>query len=314
DILIGAHDWLGELVTSGIIASIDLGAKESEFTEAALAAFNYEGELYGMPYAVENVAFFYNPDLVPEPPATWDEVREISEELQSSGEAQYGFIRQEGDPYHFFPIQSAFGGYVFGTDSDGAYDPDEVGIDDEGSIESAIWLEEMVDEGLVPGGMDYDTYHSLFETGEAAMIITGPWALDRIEESGVNYEITSIPGGGQPFVGVQGFMVSAFSENQALATAFLTEFAATADVMFEIFELGGRTPAHLGALELVTDERLVAFGEVGLEGRPMPAIPEMNAVWDAWGDAVTLIMQEQVGGEEAFENAADQIRTTIAGE
>ncbi|MFW5745136.1 MAG: hypothetical protein ACOC2D_17825 [Spirochaetota bacterium] len=44
----------------------------------------------------------------------------------------------------------------------------------------------------------------------------------------------------------------------------------------------------------------------------MPAIPEMSAVWTAWGDAVTLIMQEQVGGEEAFENAAEQIRNTIA--
>lgn len=37
----------------------------------------------------------------------------------------------------------------------------------------------------------------------------------------------------------------------------------------------------------------------------MPAIPEMSAVWTAWGDAVTLIMQEQV--------AAEQIRNTIAG-
>lgn len=314
DILIGAHDWLGELVASGIVAAIDLGGKENEFTDASIAAFTYEGELYGMPYAVENVAFFYNPDLVPEPPTTWEEVREISAEIQSSGAAQYGFVRQEGDPYHFFPIQTAFGGYVFDVNPDGTYNPDAVGIDDQGSIESAIWLEQMVDEGLVPGGVDWDTYHTLFETGQAAMIITGPWALDRLDASGVNYEIANIPGGGQPFLGVQGFMVSAFSENQALATAFLTEFVATTDVMFEIYEQGGRPPAHVGALELVADERLAAFGEAGIEGLPMPAIPEMSAVWTAWGDAVTLIMQEQVGGEEAFENAAEQIRNTIAGE
>jgi maltose-binding protein MalE len=63
----------------------------------------------------------------------------------------------------------------------------------------------------------------------------------------------------------------------------------------------------------VSDERVSAFGEAGREGLPMPAIPEMSAVWSAWGDAVTLIMQEQVTGEEAFTNAAEQIRNTIAG-
>jgi arabinogalactan oligomer / maltooligosaccharide transport system substrate-binding protein len=49
DILIGAHDWLGELVASGIVAPIDLGDKVDDFTESSIAAFTYEGELYGMP-------------------------------------------------------------------------------------------------------------------------------------------------------------------------------------------------------------------------------------------------------------------------
>ena len=313
DILIGAHDWLGELVASGIVAPIDLGDKVDDFTESSIAAFTYEGELYGMPYAVENLAFVYNPELVSDVPADWAEVREVAAQLEEAGTVDYGFVRQEGDPYHFFPIQTAFGGYVFGVNPDGTYDASDVGIDNDGSIEAAVWLEEMVAEGHVPAGVDWDTYHSIFESGEAAMIITGPWALDRLNTSGVPFEIAPIPGGGKPFLGVQGFMVSAFSENPAMATAFLTEFAATTDVMFELYELGGRPPAYVDALDQVEDEQLAAFGEAGLEGLPMPAIPEMSAVWTAWGDAVTLIMQEQVGGEEAFENAAEQVRNTIAG-
>ncbi len=312
DILIGAHDWLGELVASGVVAPIDLGAARNEFTEASIAAFTYEGELYGMPYAIENVAFIYNPDLVPQVPASWEEIRALSSQLRDEGRARYGFIRQEGDPYHFFPIQTAFGGYVFAVNPDGTYDPDRVGIDDEGSLAAARWLDEMVSEGLLPGGVDWDTYHTLFETGDAAMMITGPWAIDRLNASGVNYEIAPIPGG-EPFLGVQGFMINAFSENQAVATAFLTEFVATEEIMFELFERGGRPPAHLGALAAVDDERLAAFGEAGREGLPMPAIPEMSAVWSAWGDAITLVMQEQLSGEEAFRTAARQIRETIAG-
>ncbi len=313
DILVGAHDWLGELVTSGVVAPLDLGAKVNEFTEASIAAFTYDGQLYGLPYAVENIAFFYNADMLDSAPADWDEVREVAIALENAGTVEYGFVRQEGDPYHFFPIQTAFGGYVFGVNPDGTYDADDVGIDNAGSLAAAKWLEDMVVDDHIPAGVDWDTYHTLFETGQAAMMITGPWALDRLNTSGVNYEIAPIPGGGKPFLGVQGFMVNAFSDNKALAIAFLTEFVATSDVMYEMYERDGRAPAHKAALARVSDERISAFGEAGREGLPMPAIPEMSAVWSAWGDAVTLIMQEQVTGEEAFTNAAEQIRNTIAG-
>jgi len=314
DIIVGAHDWLGELVASGIVSPISLGDKVDEFTDASIQAFTYDGQLYGMPYAVENVAFFYNPELVSSVPATWDEVLELSREIQSAGTADYGFVRQEGDPYHFFPIQTAFGGYVFGQNPDGTYDPTDVGIDAEGSIEAAEWLDTAVTDGVVPAGVDWDTYHSLFEGGQAAMIITGPWALDRLNASGVSFEIANIPGGGQPFLGVQGFMVSAFSENIPMAQAFLTEFVAQTDPMFRIYEIGGRPPAYEPALAMVENEQLAAFGEAGVVGLPMPAIPEMSAVWTSWGDAVTLVMQEQAEGESAFENAAQQIRSLIAGE
>ena len=314
DILVGSGSE-AELIESGIVAPIDLDGKESEFTEAAIDHFTYDGELYGMPYALENVALFYNPDLVSQVPEDWEGVRDLSAQIQSSGRAEYGFLRQEGDPYHFFPIQTAFGGYVFGRGADGSYDPGDVGIDSAGSIEAARWLGRMVQEGLIPAGIDWDTYHSLFESGRAAMIITGPWALDRLDASGMNYRIAPFPGGGRPFLGVQGFMVSAFSENRALATAFLTEFVATTEVMLELFERGGRTPAHIDALALVADdERIAAFAEAAGNGVSMPAIPEMSAVWSAWDDAITLIMQEQVDAEQAFTNAAAQIRTLIAGE
>src|SRR5690606_27670133 len=74
DIIIGAHDWLGELVENGLLAEINLGEKEELFLPAAVQAFIYDGTLYGMPYATENVAFVYNTEMVAEPPTTWTEV------------------------------------------------------------------------------------------------------------------------------------------------------------------------------------------------------------------------------------------------
>ena len=320
DIIVGAHDWLGELAASGLLAPLDLGDKVDDFLPASLDAFTYQGDLYGMPNAVENVAFFRNTDLVPEAPETWDEVTDISRDLAADNDEdldtnQYGFVRMEGDPYHFFPIQTAFGGYVFGQHGDGSWNPEDVGMDNEGSIAAAQWYAEMIEEGLQPPAMDGDTMVTWFEDGRAAMTISGPWNLARIKESGVNYAISNIPAqaqDGQPFLGVQGFMVNAFSKEPLLAQVFLTEFVATKETMQAIYDMEPRPPAYLPLLETLDDPDLVAFAEAGANGVPMPAIPEMGAVWEAWTNALTLVAQGGDTPESAFTNAANQIRDAIA--
>jgi len=315
DVLIGAHDWLGELVASGMLSEVSLGAKASEFEQAAVDAFSYDGKLYGMPYAVENVAFIYNTDLVPEAPATWDEVKELSQELIDGGN-RYGFLIQENDPYHFYPIQTAFGGYVFGTNEDGSWNPQDVGIDSEGTIASFEWLDSMYEDGLLTRGsaINYDLLNTAFQNGDAAMMIGGPWTLTDLRASGVPYAIGAIPEGtqgGMPFLGVQGFMISAFSPNQLLAQTFLQEYLATPETMYALYEANLRPSAFIAANEQIEDEDLAAFAAVGANGQPMPNIPEMSAVWSSWGDAMQLISQGSETPEAALTNAAEQIRTAI---
>lgn len=315
DIIIGAHDWLGELVVNSLLAPIDLGDQAEEFLPAALQAFVYEGALYGMPYATENVAFVRNPDLVPDVPASWDEVLELSREL-TDGSGSYGYIIQDADPYHFFPIQTAFGGYVFGVTEEG-YDSEDLGIDSEGAVAAATWLETMVSEGLLPTGVDYDVMHSLFMNGNAAMIITGPWAIPMIQGGDAPFEVSGIPAGpggeGRPFLGVQGFMVSAFSNKQLLAETFLLDFVATSDAMQALFDADPRPSAFLEVREAIEDPIILGFVDAGAEGLAMPAIPQMSSVWSSWGDALSLVRQGQLSGEEAFTNAATQIRNLLSG-
>ena len=318
DIIIGAHDWVGELVTNGLLAPVDLGDDVDLFTPVSITAFTWDGELYGVPYVVENVGFFYNTDLVETPPATWDEVRTMSEELMDSGAAQYGYIRQEGDPYHFYPIQTAFGGYIFGLDEVGNYTADDVGVDNEGSVAALEWIQAMINDGLIPTGLDGGAAETLFQDGDAAMYITGPWNVGRFLDEGLNFAIAPIPGGsdgeiGRPFIGAQAFMVSAFSENPLLAQAFLTEFVASEDVQYALYEQGNRAPALLSAQEKVEDPYLAQLAVAGEVGLPMPGIPAMSAVWTAWGNAIVLAMQDP--GADAVELAtlaAEAIREAAA--
>ena len=316
DVIVGAHDWLGELVASGTLAPVDLGDRAADFTPVSVNAFTFDGELYGLPYATENVALFINTDLVPECPATWDEIHQISADLHAADPAQYGFVRMAGDPYHFYPIQTAFGGYVFARDEAGNYDPTQVGVGDPGSIAAAQWYEQMVTEGLQPPDVTWDIQHQMFEEGTSAMQITGPWSYQRTVDSGIPFQICPIPAAtedGRPFVGAQGFMVSAFAKDPLLAQIFLTDFVATEEVQQAIFDNGERPSAFVPVADATEEEWLAAFGTAGANADPMPAIPEMSAVWEAWGNAVTLIAQAGDTAENAFTNAQQQIITAIEG-
>lgn len=315
DIYLGVHDWLGALVESGLVAPIDLGDKRDEFVESTLDAFTYtDGNLYGLPYATENLGFFYNTDLVPEPPTTWDEVLEIGRTLKDEGKVEYATAVATGPLYNALPIQTAFGGYIFGVDENGAWNPNDVGLDSEGEIAAVTWMTDAAAEGLMPDLFDYETAHSLFETGQIPFLMAGPWALDRIRASGVPYAVANFfPDDGIPFLGVQGFMVNPFSENVLLAQAFLTEFVATEETMQLLYETGLRPSALKSVLAMTDDPDLKAMGEAGADAMPMPNIPEMGSVWSAADNGITLAVTGEQTPEEAMTDAADQIRTLIAG-
>ena len=315
DIFIGVHDWLGALVESGLVAPIDLGDKRDEFVESNLEAFTYtDGNLYGLPYASENLGFFYNTELVPEPPTTWDEVLEIGRTLQAEGSVQYAIAVATGPLYNALPIQTAFGGYIFGVDENGAWDPNDVGLDSEGEIAAVAWMTGAVDEGLMPETFDYETAHSLFETGQIPFLMAGPWALDRIRASGVPYAVAPFfPDDGAPFLGVQGFLVNAFSENTLLAQAFLTEFIATEETMQLLYETGLRPSSLKSVLATTDDPDLKAMGEAGANAMPMPNIPEMGSVWSAADNGISLAVTGQQTPEEAMTDAANQVRDLIRG-
>jgi len=324
DIIIGAHDWLGQLATNGLVAEMELGAKADSFDEVALQAFTYDGVLYGMPYASEAIALYYNPDLVPEPPETWDELKEIAQQLQDDGTVEQGYVLQTGpaDPYHSYPVLSGHGGYIFGRDDAGSYDPTDVGLDSEGGLAYALELDQMVKDGLLRPDVNYDVMMDLFLRGESAMFMTGPWALGDLRNperntEGIPFAVAPIPtlADGEeprPFVGVQGFMISAFAANGLQAQAFLTEYIATDEGMSQLFEADPRPPTWVPLQGSIDDEEVLVFAESARNGDPMPAIPEMSAVWTSWTDALNLIFTQSQEPEQAVRDAATDIRALIA--
>ncbi len=315
DVFVGAHDWMGELVADGLVEPIEMDQElVDQFEDVGIEAFTWGEEHYGLPYAMESIALIYNKDLVEEPPASFDEFAEVVRDI-SAEDDKYGFALPQPDPYHTYPFMTALGGYVFGYDEEGVLNPHDIGLNNEGAIAGLERLNELYAEESVPY-VDFDTMEGLFTTGDLAMMVTGPWVFPALDDADVDYGVAQIPlmndNPPQPFVGVQGFMISSFTENPILSLTFVTELLADEEIMHRFYEIEPRPPAHIAAAERAAgDPNTEGILESAADGTPMPAIPEMSAVWGAWEDALDLIFTQEQDVRPAMDDAVELIRQEI---
>ncbi|CAN5512387.1 MAG: sugar ABC transporter substrate-binding protein [Acidimicrobiia bacterium] len=319
DIFIGAHDWVGEMVANGIAAPIDLGDKAANLTEPSLNALTVEGTLYALPYAAENVTLYYNTELVPTPPASVEELTAICDQLGDDIENCWGITGggAAGDAYHNYAFVSAQGGYIFGYTPETGFDVADVGLDSEGAIAGVEALATLVADGYI-APLDDDTAKQLFIDGTEPFYLSGPWQINSLNESGMPWSAAPLPtlDGNvmAPFIGVRGFYISEFGSNPAIAQEFLLNFIATDETMVALHEADPRGPTWLPVLEAIGDDPVFsAFGASGASGQFMPNVPEMGAVWGPLGDQLLAIRQGSTDATTAMTQAAEQVRTAVAG-
>src|SRR5260370_1538156 len=70
-------------------------------------------------------------------------------------------------------------------------------------------------------------------SGELAMMVSGPWAWANLRKSGIDFDLAPLPGvdgsPGRPFVGVLTALINRATPNADIATQFLEKYVATAD-------------------------------------------------------------------------------------
>jgi len=312
DLTVGAHDWLGELTTNGVVAPIELGDKSSDFLEVAIEAFTQDGQVYGLPYAIENVALIRNTALAAEAPTTWDAAVAAG---QAAGTPYQVLIQTtpEGDPYTYYPLQTSFGAPVFVQNDDGTY-TSELAMGGAPGQAFATWLQSQGQAGVLSTDITYDIAVEAFKNGEAPFIIGGPWMIEQFE--GLDLSIDAVPSAGgetaQPFVGVQGFYVSAQSDNALLANDFLVNYIATDEAQLALYEAGNRPPALASAAEQASSDPITAgFLTVGEDALPMPSIPEMGSVWAFWGVTEANIISGAAEPVAAWDKMIADIQAAI---
>ena len=299
DVIVGAHDWIGELSANGsIVPLFPSTATKKQFPAYALNAFSYGvavKKLYGAPVALENIALVTNTKLA-KVPATWAQLEAQALATKKKTKAAVGISVQQGsggDAYHMYPLFSGLCGYIFGTNSAGNLDPSAIGLSNARFLKNAAIVDRWNKEGLIRSSVDSSISQDLFLKGKTAYWFTGPWNLDTLKKSGLSYRLSAfpqiVPGcKSTPFLGVQGFMVTKFAAThnvESLAKDLVSSYMMQSGAQLELALANGRYPANTTAGKQVQDPQLRAFGAASVGGVPMPNIPQMNNVWGDLGAA-----------------------------
>ena len=264
DIVLGAHDWIGNLVQNSAIRPVVLSPEaESNYSDIALKAVTYDGQIYATPYAVECLGLFVNKALTSvTQPASIEEMIEAGKAAGTELVLSQ-VVDEKGDAYNMEPIYTAAGGYMFGKNPDGSYDPNDLGIGKEGSIKAAEKIRQLGQQGVLRKSVTTANHISLFTDGKAPYLISGPWALADIKKAGIDYQLTRIPGfkdiknsQAKPFVGVNCFYVASNGKNKAFAETFVAD--AAKDMTFAASVAGSRPPHHGGHVPAVLDQEIRA--------------------------------------------------------
>lgn len=292
DIFVTPHDHIGALVQGGHVLPVDdADAYMADFLDMARVGATYDGVVYGYPLGSETYALFYNKDILPEAPKTWDEVVAYAKKFNNKAENKYALVWPVADGYYGYMFMESFGAPLFGPNGN---DRKQHNLNSPAAIKGLTYFQNLRKQILDIPAADAsgDFCNAEFTEGKAAMIITGPWKINDFKKAGINFGITTVPafpGTNHPantFAGVRLAFVSSYSEFPEEAKEF-AKFMTSKEMLQMRFEDTDQIPPRK---DIVTDNELSNGIKEQLKyATPMPTIPQLGTYWNAMGSAYSGI-------------------------
>lgn len=317
DLYMYAHDSLGTFVEMGVLAPITQVIDQSVYDDMlpmTVQAGQYKGEQYMLPLYFETLLFMYNKDLWEgEVPSTTEELYAYMQEHTDTESGIYAVVNQHSTCYNVAPVINGFGGYIIDEEA-------HPGLNDEKTKEAIEYNRKFA--ALQADG-DYNTVTTLFNEGQAAAIIGGPWLVPGIREAGISLGVKSLSDitlpngeGMAPFSGIQGIgMMRHAAESKGDALEKVLMALADPEIGIELAKQASCAPANEKAYEdaaVSGDEIIDAMRRTASTAEPMPNIPEMSVLW---GPSEALLAAVNKSGEDldaAAEQYQKEAETAIA--
>ena len=316
DIVIWAHDKVGEWADAGIISPIHIFPEFArKFYPKVWQGVSHRNAIWGYPIALETVTLIYNKKLLPGlPPADLSELESLNRVIKTNHPGVRTILWDYKSAYYSWGILASAGGYVFqkrGTD----YDLKDIGVATPGAIKALSKIIALVHAGILPPGPAQGKGEELLGEGKLAMTISGPWAWPNLIKSGIDFGLAPMPGidgkPGRPFVGVSVAYLNRLSPNGDLSKEFLEHYLLTDEGLLAMNHV---KPIGIPALTSVylklasNDIHLRKLKAAADLGEVMPNIPKMGRFFSAVGTALEIATNSQTSAREALREAAANLR------
>jgi len=301
DLFIAAHERIGTWVGSGLLNPPPEPA--GTYHPATAAAVRYDGRSWGLPLAFKCLALYYNRALIETPPADTDAL--VAEAARQAAEGRYALAYQATEAYFHAPWMYGFGGGVF--------DGDTVALDQDGNAAALTFVENLYADAYLPEEPTGALITQLFNDGQAAMVINGPWFLGELSPE-LDFGIAALPTvsatgrPASPFLTVEAAFVSAFSEHTQAAGALAAHLTAPEASIRRALE-GRQSVATLAAYDdpRVSDDPILAAFRAQVDAaEPLPNRPEMAATWEPMARALRRVTRGAATPEQAVRAAQDE--------
>jgi len=317
DVVVWAHDKVGEWADAGLIAPIEVSGEFSrKFFPKAWQAVLHREWIWGYPIGLETVTLIYNKNLlIGSPPAGLAQLVSINHEMKTRNPGVIPILWDYKSAYYSWGILASAGAYVFakaGRD----YDLHNIGVANRRAIQGLSEIIALVKAGVLPKSVSYGVTEELMSQGKLAMTISGPWAWANLVKNGIDFGLAPIPGVhgnvGRPFVGVSVAYLNRWSPNQDLAKEFLEHYFLTEaglSAMDRAKPIG--VPALISLYEsMAKDSTLLRELKAGVDqGQIMPNIPQMGRFFSAVGTALQLAAEGRASPKEALQEALTSLRS-----
>jgi len=308
-------------------ALLDLGPYvpetfRAEILPVALSSCMVGGTLWGIPDQTNGLCLFYNKELFrkagldPEkPPATWDELVAYGKKLTDRNAGVFG-IGLSNSLWWSLPFFHTYGATFLSDDGKHCLlaSPEgvaafqlKVDLYRKHGIEGGAWR---------AGGIVHDMG---FQSGKYAMILNGPWAVESLKKTGIDFGVGLIPAGPagtHTNVGGNDLVVFRSTKTPKLASEFLT-FVASEEMQRTWATKLGQIPVNVKAADAITAEEhpyLAVFVEQMKSAIPRPQTPYYPEIENLMNPEMQAALDGTKSVKAALDAAVGEIDKLLAGE
>ena len=305
---------MASFIQLGLFGDIsDADINWDEYMEGPMESTMLDGKNYGIPFATNCTALFYNKDLFdaagidyPDENTTWDEFHEMAKALTKDGVSGFGNAATNTDEGTFQCLQWL---YTAG----GSYTDIEDGVDAyklmQEMIEDGSWTKECVN-------WTQSDVNNNFMAGNLAMQQNGPWQIPGIEANApdLNYGVTVLPkkdADSEQATSILGGenMGVVNKDDTSGAEAFLKYYDQT-DVMVDAMKQYGSYPPKTEAAKdsYWTDDPIQKAFLTQID-TSIPRGP--SAAWPSYSSAIQTGFQEVMTSAKTPEQAAKDTQAAV---